>query len=517
MYRDHFGLSQAPFRITPDTRFFYAGGQRGQILDALLYAITTGEGVIKVIGEVGSGKTMLCRMLEAKLPGHVEIVYLANPSVSPENLPHAVAAEMALALDPAASRLETLHALQRKLLEKHAEGRQVVMFVEEAQSMSLATLEEIRLLSNLETQRDKLLQIVLFAQPELDHKLDAPQIRQLRERITHCFVLPPLDTEDIRKYVSFRMRAAGYRGPDVFTRGAYRALARRCEGLVRRANILADKSLLAAFAEAAHAVERRHVRAAIDDSEFRRRARPARHAALTAAATLLLGALLGGWAGMQGTRAPGGAPAPRGAVDARAAQAPAAKPPAAEAGAPVVLGSAARVGSERRAAPVPVAPREPAHAPRDGGWRRDAAAGSRGPSPVRPAPWAGGMPRPSASAPRTQASGFRDERSLLARRLHATRSWLARADADHFSIQLLMTDAPARDGLKSFLSARQRAGDIDDIYVFETTVRGKTWLGVLYKEYSTLKEAREALGRLTPELRRYQPFIRNIRDVAPAG
>jgi type II secretory pathway predicted ATPase ExeA/septal ring-binding cell division protein DamX len=268
MYNEHFGLKRAPFRITPDTKMFYPGGSRGEVLEALIYAVNSGEGIVKVVGEVGSGKTMLCRMLEERLAGKVDIVYLANPSLSPEDTLHAIALEMKLDVDAEANRLQVMHALQERLLEKHADNRQVVIFVEEAQSMPIATLEEIRLLSNLETNRDKLLQIVLFGQPELDRNLEQPDIRQLKERITHSFYLQPFTPEQMREYVNFRMRAVGYRGPDIFRGGAYRRLAKASEGLTRRINILADKALLAAFAEDTFDVGKRHVKIAINDSQF---------------------------------------------------------------------------------------------------------------------------------------------------------------------------------------------------------------------------------------------------------
>ncbi len=192
MYNQHFGLDRPPFKITPDTDFFFPGGNRGAVLDALLYAVTQGEGIVKVTGEVGSGKTMLCRMLQTHLPAEIERVYLANPSVSPEEILRAIAFELGLPATREASRLELMHALHEHLVRRHAEGRQVVVFVEESQSMPVTTLEEIRLLSNLETHHYKLLQIVLFGQPELDAMLAQPGIRQLRERIAHSFRLQPL-------------------------------------------------------------------------------------------------------------------------------------------------------------------------------------------------------------------------------------------------------------------------------------------------------------------------------------
>ena len=268
MYYAHFGLKQPPFKITPNTDFFFSGGNRGAILDALIYAVTSGEGIIKVVGEVGSGKTMLCRMLQTLLPEKVESVYLANPSVAPEDILHAIAFELQLKLPKNADRLQVMQALQSYLVERHASRRQVVIFVEEAQGMPLATLEEIRLLSNLETKHDKLLQIVLFGQPELDVNLNETQIRQLRERITHSFNLGPLQESEIDEYIIFRLRAAGYYGPHLFSKPAIRLLSKTAQGLVRRVNILADKAMLSAFSDNVYQVVPKHVCAAIKDSEF---------------------------------------------------------------------------------------------------------------------------------------------------------------------------------------------------------------------------------------------------------
>jgi MSHA biogenesis protein MshM len=268
VYNEHFGLVQPPFKITPNTAFFFPGGNRGPILDALVYAITQGEGIVKVTGEVGSGKTMLCRMLESSLPDTVETIYLANPSVEPGEILHAIAFELHLSTTPEASRLQVMQQIQEHLVQRHAAGKQVVIFVEEAQATPIATLEEIRLLSNLETQHHKLLQIVLFGQPELEEILADPHIRQLKERITHSFRLDPLNTTDIRAYLNFRMRQAGYKGPDVFSVGAVREIARASLGLTRRINIIADKALLAAYTEHTHDISTRHVHAAAKDAEF---------------------------------------------------------------------------------------------------------------------------------------------------------------------------------------------------------------------------------------------------------
>ena len=268
MYYAHFGLKEPPFRITHNTEVFFTGANRGAVLDALIYAITNGEGIVKVVGEVGSGKTMLCRMLQTMLPESVESIFLANPSVAPEHVLHAIAFELQLKLPKNADRLKVMQMLQSYLVASHSAGKQVVVFVEEAQSMPLATLEEIRLLSNLETKHHKLLQIVLFGQPELDVNLNQTNIRQLRERITHGFNLSPLNAKEIGEYLIFRLRAAGYFGPPIFTKAAVKKISASAQGLVRRVNILADKALLATFADNEYLVTPKHVNAAINDSEF---------------------------------------------------------------------------------------------------------------------------------------------------------------------------------------------------------------------------------------------------------
>ncbi|MDM8567808.1 AAA family ATPase, partial [Candidatus Halobeggiatoa sp. HSG11] len=268
MYNEHFGLKYPPFNITPDTHLFYSGANRGLTLDALVYAVKNGEGIIKVVGEVGSGKTMLCRMLEEKLPKEIEVVYIANPSLPPEMILHAIALEMRLPVTPQENRLQVMHILHNHLLKKYSKQQQVVVFIEEAQGMPLETLEEIRLLSNLETTRNKLLQIVLFGQPELDVNLSANNIRQLKERITHNLYLEGLTKNNIQEYLQFRLHAVGYRGPPVFSPPAIRLLTKISNGLMRRINILADKALLAAFADSTHIILPKHIYLAAQDSGF---------------------------------------------------------------------------------------------------------------------------------------------------------------------------------------------------------------------------------------------------------
>src|SRR5437868_4171043 len=301
MYLEHFGLREPPFRITPHTEFFFAGANRGATLEALLYAITAGEGMVKVTGEVGSGKTMLCRVLMERLPDTVETIYLAVPSLSRDEMLAEIAGD--LGIDTAgANTTKLLRALQEKLIAVHAAGRQVVALIDEAHAMPAGTLEEIRLLSNLETDKEKLLQIVLFGQPELDTHLAAPGMRQLKERITHAFVLAPLPPREIGEYIKFRLRAAGYHGPDLFGPDALKIIAEASEGLTRRINIYADKTLLAAFAAGTHTVTADHARAAVTDTQIvmTRRESPRRLASVGLVglvAGVVLGFVLAQWVG----------------------------------------------------------------------------------------------------------------------------------------------------------------------------------------------------------------------------
>ena len=267
MYYAHFGLTRAPFRNTPDPSLFFSGADRGSVLEALAYVVISGEGITKVIGEVGSGKTMLCRMLEEKLPEQVTTIYIGNPNIAPENILHTIAFEAGLSELPE-NNVELMHQFQEWLVQCHREGRRVVVLIEEAQGMPVETLEEIRLLSNLETSREKLMQIVLFGQPELDQTLARQDIRQLQDRIAYNFYLSPLNPDQIRDYLNFRVRQAGYHGPDLFGRRVSNTISRSSKGLIRRVNILADKTLLAAYSVGTTHLRLRHVKVAANDSEF---------------------------------------------------------------------------------------------------------------------------------------------------------------------------------------------------------------------------------------------------------
>lgn len=290
MYLDHFGLNEPPFRITPHTGYFFGGAQREAILDALVFAVTHEEGIVRVSGEVGLGKTMLCRMLIERLPEQVKTIYLANPSLAPDELQQVILLELGVGADdsPAPLRL-----IEQKLIELYAAQSRVVLIVDEAHAMPTASLELVRLLSNLESSTHKLLQIVLFGQPELDTLLTRRDMRSLAERITHSFRLTPLNLRDTADYLRSRLHTAGYRGPDLFTGAPLRRLARASRGLTRRVNILADKSLMAAFADNTRTITSRHVARAIADAGYAQRdsTRPWRIAASVALAACMAATL----------------------------------------------------------------------------------------------------------------------------------------------------------------------------------------------------------------------------------
>ena len=268
LYLKHFGLREAPFKITPTTEFFYGGGRRGEILHALRYAIEVGEGIMMLTGEVGSGKTMLLRTLSEKLPPHVELVYIANPSFSGREILYNICEELSLDID--VDRPDAVRRLQNYLIERHAQGKRVVVFIDEAQAMPDASLEEIRLLSNLETSRHKLLQIAMFGQPELLDKLSRQNMRQLRERITVALTLEPFGRDDIREYISTRLHAAGYNGGELFAKDGCHLLAVVSQGLSRRINVLADKAMLSAFERGLDKILYEDVRRAVKDAQYGR-------------------------------------------------------------------------------------------------------------------------------------------------------------------------------------------------------------------------------------------------------
>jgi MSHA biogenesis protein MshM len=270
MYLAHFGLREPPFALTPDTRFLYERSGMQEALNVLLVAIRSGEGFVKITGEVGLGKTMLCRRLLRSLDGEYTTAYVPNPSLTPAGLRFALAEELGLA--PAAdwSSHTLLKKINEELLACAGIGRRVVLLLDEAQALPPATLEGLRLLSNLESEREKLIQIVLFGQPELDVMLGRPELRQLRQRIAFAHRLQPLERSAAQGYLRHRLRIAGARRDDILSPRALRDLHRASGGVPRLLNILGHKALMAAYGQGVTAVERRHVRAALADGDVPR-------------------------------------------------------------------------------------------------------------------------------------------------------------------------------------------------------------------------------------------------------
>ena len=267
MYLQHFGLHELPFGLTPDTAFAFATRSHQEALNTLLVASDGGEGFIKITGEVGTGKTLLCRRFLASLPANCLSCYLPNPSHTPRTLLFALAEELGHTLPAAATEYQLLRRINRALIDLAAQDRRVVVCVDEAQALKPASLEMLRLLSNLETEKRKLMQLVLFGQPELDERLAKADLRQLRQRIAFHHRLGTMQRDELRAYLAHRLHVAGHRGAAaLFDDAAIAALQRASGGTPRVVNILAHKSLLAAFGAGSAIVDRGHVRSAARDT-----------------------------------------------------------------------------------------------------------------------------------------------------------------------------------------------------------------------------------------------------------
>ncbi|MCL4800795.1 MAG: AAA family ATPase [Burkholderiales bacterium] len=566
MYLGHFGLNEPPFRITPHTDFFFAGANRGATLEALLYAIGHEEGIIKITGEVGSGKTMLCRVLIERLPKHIETIYLANPSLSRDEILHTIADDLRVSVEGRRTTV-LLRALQEDLIRRYAAGKRVVVLIDEAHAMPLETLEEIRLLSNLESNRHKLLHIVLFGQPELDQHLSLPHMRQIKERIIHSFRLEPLVRDDVAQYIEFRMRAAGYRGPSVFTPAALRMIAQASQGLTRRVNILADKSLLAAFAEGTHQVTVKQARAAVRDAEFTRTRRRA-GVWWVAGAGLAVGLAIGlalhlypslaRWGAAPETHAraigpgPAAAPAPHPDAAPPTEAAPMAPAPAAPAGAagPQPAAAGEPVSQASGAAPAPTAP-APTAAPVDTAMATAESTPATSPatSPAAPPAASPAAPTPPATAPKseaesataavaaaataartqaaranaatpptaapaaTPAAGPRPPSGgeLARRRFAATQEWLETAPPKHYAIELLTVSAANVDVLEDLLGQVARLLSIEQTHVYSVRLEGRQFYALAYGNYPSVADTITAMGQLPETFKARTPYPRSFR------
>lgn len=269
MYLEHFGLRELPFALTPNTQFFLNMASYHKAYNMLMLSIANREGFIKVTGEVGTGKTMLCRKVLNTLEedGNYVTAFIANPVLGPKGLFLAFAEELGMDVNAGTGHHSLLKQINHALVQFAGEGKQVVLFIDEAHALPEQTLEALRLLTNLETEKQKLFQVVLFAQPELDEMLRRKSLRQLLQRITFSYQLEALDRDGVERYVSHRLATAGYNGPAVFSRGALTVLHRASEGIPRLINILSHKALMVAYGKGDRCVDVSHVRRAAEDTE----------------------------------------------------------------------------------------------------------------------------------------------------------------------------------------------------------------------------------------------------------
>lgn len=287
MYLAHFGLRELPFGLTPDTSFFFACSNYQEALNTLLVAAYTGEGFIKITGDVGVGKTLLCRKFLSTLNGgeadaalaetpdapaiphngsRFITVYIPNPYLEPHSLLLTLAEKCHASLEANAAQHHVLQALTQALMAASREGKRVLVCLDEAQAMPLESLEVLRLLTNLETEKRKLTQVVLFGQPELDERLAQHSVRQLRQRISFHYELKGLRKGELDRYLHHRLGVAGFQGETLFRRGAVSKMQRVTRGTPRLVNIIAHKAMLLAYGEGRMEVLARHVRAAASDT-----------------------------------------------------------------------------------------------------------------------------------------------------------------------------------------------------------------------------------------------------------
>lgn len=294
MYLEHFGLKERPFSVTPDTSYFFASQGYQEALNTLLIATRTGEGFIKITGEVGTGKTLLCRKFMASLGSDFKAAYIPNPYLEPYALLLTLANELGAQIeDGEVNQHQLLKSLTHSLLDYARAGKRVIVCLDEAQAMPMETLEALRLLTNLETEKRKLLQVVIFGQPELEDKLDHASIRQLKQRITFDYHLEALTRDEMHFYLNHRLIVAGYQGGRVFSPLALWVLHRKTGGIPRLVNIVVHKAMLAAFGKGKKIIGIAEVLAASNDTAATRSRRWRGAGILTLLLVLVCAAVIG--------------------------------------------------------------------------------------------------------------------------------------------------------------------------------------------------------------------------------
>ena len=297
MYTSFFGLGEKPFAITPDPRYLFMSERHAEALAHLLYGITEAGGFIQLTGEVGTGKTTIVRSLLERMPGHADVAVILNPQLTPVEFVLTICEELGIFMrdEDATSIKDLVDLLNRRLLEAHAKGRRIVVIVDEAQNLTPATLEQVRLLTNLETASQKLLQIILIGQPELREVLDRVELRQLAQRITGRYHLAPLSRMETASYVNHRLKVAGANG-EIFSNAALREVHRLSGGIPRIINVICDRALLGAFTQEQHRIGPGMIREAASEVYGRSFSPPwMKLLAGSAGSVAVLGLALGVW------------------------------------------------------------------------------------------------------------------------------------------------------------------------------------------------------------------------------
>ncbi|MDP2369742.1 ExeA family protein [Rhodoferax sp.] len=475
LYLEHFGLSKPPFQITPDLDFFFSGGRRGDILSALLHVAAHDEGIITLVAEVGSGKTLLARLMISRLGAAVCAVYLANPCFSRDEIIAAIGRDLGLT-DMGSSIEGKLALLRDELLRRHAAGQRVLLVIDEAHAMPAESLEEVRLLSNLETGQHKLVNIMLFGQPELDGLLAEPRLRQVRDRVIHRFVLPPLQADEASAYIDHRLRAAGWHGARLFGAAALARLVKASEGRARRINLLADKALLAAYAQGARGVEGAHVASAVQELPVDRPAPAAgQHERWRMLATSLALALLmttAAIAALGWYRS--AAPTLTAKTSAPPATTPTAPTPPTVPANPAAIQTPPAIPASTVAPPVIAIASNPVNA-------------------APPVPPAVPVPAPPLST---------DLQAVLER----TQTWLRRADLDGYTIQLAAL--PSTTGLDAYLAQVASQADAAQMYAQHSVYKGKTYVSVYLGNFDSHRAAALVIEGLPADLKNNRPLVR---------
>lgn len=528
MYFEHFGLSQPPFKIVPNHEFYYSGGSRADILNKLVYAITCNDGLfIKIVGEPGTGKTMLAHMLEINQPAELEIYKIPGLSFQKSETPWVIAAAMGLNLGKLNYERAVL-VLQQHLARKQRQGRKVSLFIDEAQTVTAAALDEIYRFASPENEPFKVMQVVMFGQPELDSLLNQPQLRHLKDQVTHAFTLKHLDLEETGDYLLFRMRTAGYRGPQVFSRKSLKLIYMASKGSIRRINILADKGLLAAYLANKHLVDSEQVGVALKESWFeppKTGFLPRIYLALFLLSLLLTAALwLMKW---QAGNARPVSEIPTTVLSARPVvppPAPDAKEPA-KVEQPMLSMPLAVVVSSVQAEVVESSPSAVKETPVTVGKRGGANKVEKVHGDILIPASAKKKP---AIAHDSDSNNKKDEEKVtssppssgmspsgenaLQSRLEKSLEWLRKQDDGHFTVQLAIASPDHAIAEMQRINVKSQIKP-DQLAVYRTFVDGKPTVSIVSGIYPTMREAREAVASLPPLLLEYSPLIRSFKGI----